>query len=77
MKINGGDKPALLTSDSDTTELDDNFIIANTVNLALISSSGGPTTDPDAKRQLSAYWSAMSERARKTFPLLVNARSVE
>ena len=58
-------------------ELDDNFIIANTVNLALISSSGGPTTDPDAKRQLSAYWSAMAERARKTFPLIVNARSVD
>jgi hypothetical protein len=77
MKITGGDKPALLTDDADTTELDDNFIIANTVNLALISSSGGPTTDPDAKRQLSAYWSAMAERARKTFPLLVNARSVD
>ena len=77
MKITGGDKPALLTSDSDTTEIDDNFIIANTVNLALISSSGGPTTDPDAKRQLSAYWSAMAERARKTFPLIVNARSVD
>ena len=77
MKINGGDKPALLTSDADTTELDDNFIIAHATNLALISSSGGPATDPDAKRQLSAYWSAMAERARKTFPMLVNVRTVE
>ena len=77
MKITGGDKPALLTDDSSTTEIDENFIIAHATNLALISSSGGPATDPDAKRQLSAYWSAMAERARKTFPMLVNARTVE
>ena len=77
MKITGGDKPTLLTDDSSTTEIDENFIIAHATNLALISSSGGPATDPDAKRQLSAYWSAMAERARKTFPMLVNARAVE
>jgi len=77
MKLTGGDKPALLTDDSSTTEIDENFIIAHATNLALISSSGGPATDPDAKRQLSAYWSAMAERARKTFPMLVNARTVE
>ena len=77
IKITGGDKPALLTDDSSTTEIDENFIIAHATNLALISSSGGPATDPDAKRQLSAYWSAMAERARKTFPMLVNARTVE
>ena len=77
MKITGGDKPTLLTDDSSTTEIDENFIIAHATNLALISSSGGPATDPDAKRQLSAYWSAMAERARKTFPMLVNARTVE
>ena len=77
MKLTGGDKPALLTDDSSTTEIDGNFIIAHATNLALISSSGGPATDPDAKRQLSAYWSAMAERARKTFPMLVNVRTVE
>ena len=77
MKITGGDKPTLLTDDSSTTEIDENFIIAHATNLALISSSGGPATDPDAKRQLSAYWSAMAERARKTFPMLVNVRTVE
>jgi hypothetical protein len=77
IKIVGGDKPALLSSDTTTTEVDENFIIANTVNLALISTSGGPATDPDAKRQLSAYWAAQAERARKAFPLLVNVRQVE
>ena len=77
IKIVGGDKPALLSSDTTTTEVDENFIIANTVNLALISTSGGPATDPDAKRQLSAYWAAQSERARRALPLLVNVRQVE
>ena len=56
IKITAGDKPALLTSDSTATEVDENFIIANSVILALISTSGGPATDPDAKRQLCAFW---------------------
>ena len=77
MKIKGGDKPALLSSDDTATEVNENFVISNTVNLALIATSGGPATDPDAKRQLSAYWAAQAERARKALPFLVNARSVE
>ena len=77
MKIVGGDKPALLSSDATATEVDENFIIANATNLALISTSGGPATDPDAKRQLSAYWSAQAERARHAIPMLVNVRQVE
>jgi len=77
IKITGGDKPALLSSDSTATEVDENFIIANATNLALISTSGGPSTDPDAKRQLSAFWAAQAERARRALPLLVNVRQVE
>ena len=77
IKITGGDKPALLSSDSTATEVSASFIIANAANLALISTSGGPATDPDARRQLSAYWSAQAERARHALPMLVNARHVE
>ena len=77
IKLTGGDKPALLSSDSTATEVDESFIVANATNLALISTSGGPATDPDAKRQLSAYWSAQAERARHSLPMLVNARHVE
>ena len=47
------------------------------LNLALISTSGGPATAPDAKRQLSAYWAAQAERARRALRLLVNVRQVE
>jgi len=77
IKITGGDKPALLTADSTATEIDEDFIVASAVNLALLSSSGGPGTDPDAKRQLSAYWTAQAERARRAFPMLANIRSVD
>ena len=77
IKITGGDKPALLSSDSTTTEIDEDYIIASAVNIALLSSSGGPATDPDARRQLSAYWAQQAERARRAFPMLVNVRSVD
>jgi hypothetical protein len=77
IKITGGDKPALLTADSTTTEIDEDYIIANSVALALLSTGGGPATDPDAKRQLSAFWSDQAQRARRAFPMLVNVRSVD
>ena len=74
IKIVGGDKPTLLTSDATATEVDENFIVANSTNLALISASGGPATDPDARRQLSSYWSAQAERTRNALPILANVR---
>ena len=77
IKITGGDKPALLTADSSTTEIDEDYIISQSVTLALLSSSGGPQTDPDAKRQLSAFWSDQAQRARRAFPMLANVRSVD
>jgi len=77
MKIIGGDKPSLLTSDSATTEIDEDYIIAQSITLALLSTSGGPATDPDARRQLSAFWSDQATRARRAFPMLANVRSVD
>jgi hypothetical protein len=77
IKLTGGDKPALMTSDSDTTEISDEYIIAQSMTTALLSASGGPATDPDAKRQLSAYWAQQAERSRRGFPMLVNIRSVD
>ena len=77
LKITGGDKPALLTSDSTATEIDEDYIIASAMNIALLSSSGGPSTDPDARRQLSAYWAQQAERARRAFPMLANVRTVD
>jgi hypothetical protein len=77
IKITGGDKPALLTSDSTATEIDEDYIIAQAISLALLSASGGPATDPDARRQLSAFWTDQAQRARRAFPMLANVRSVD
>ena len=77
IKITGGDKPAIPTLDSDTMEIDEDYLIAQTITFALLSASGGPATDPDAKRQLSAYWSDQARRAKRKFPMLVGVRSVD
>ena len=77
IKITGGDKPALLTSDATATEIDEDYIIANSITLALLSASGGPGTDPDAKRQLSAFWADQAQKSKRKFPMLANIRSVD
>ena len=77
IKITGGDKPALMTADTDTSEIDENYIIAQATSLAFLSKSGGPATDPDAKRQISAFWTDQAQRARRAFPMLANVRTVD
>ena len=76
IKLEGGDKPALLSADSTSTEVDDQFVIAWATALALSATSGGPSTDPDQRRGQAAFWFGVSERSRKTFRPLVNARLV-
>ena len=77
LKITGGDKPALLTTDSATTEIDDSYIIARATGLAFASASGGPSTDPDQLRQQAAFWLGLAEQAKRAFPLLITGRAVE
>ena len=77
IKITGGDKPALLDADSTATEIGEEYLIAQTISLALLSASGGPATDPDARRQLSAFWGDQSQRARRAFPMFANVRVVD
>ena len=77
IKITGGDKPALMTANTDTSEIDENYIIAQATSLAFLSVSGGSATDPDARRQISAFWTEQAQRARRSFPMLTNVRSVD
>ena len=76
LKIKGGDKPALLSSDTDTCEVDDGYVINKATALALSAQSGGPSTDPDNKRQQAAFYYGMSEQNKRAFPFLVNVRTV-
>ena len=77
LKITGGDKPALLSADTGTSEIDDSYIIARATGLAFASASGGPGTDPDSLRQQAAFWFGMAEQSKRAFPLLITGRVVE
>ena len=77
LKITGGDKPSLLSLDTDTSEIDDSYIIARATGLAFASASGGPGTDPDALRQQAAFWLGLAEQSKRAFPLLITGRVVE
>ena len=77
LKIVGGDKPVLLTSDSATSEIHEQFIIARATGLALASNAGGPATDPDNLNSKAGFWMGMANASKKAFPLLTNVRLVE
>ena len=77
LKITGGDKPALLSAETDTSEIDDSYIIARATALALSAASGGAGTDPDSLRQQAAFWFSMAEQSKRAFPLLITGRVVE
>ena len=76
LKLKGGDKPAVLTSDSATCEVDDGYVINKATALALSSNSGGPATDPDNNRQQAAFYYGMSEQNKRAFPFLVGVRTI-
>ena len=77
LKIQGGDKPALLTSETATSEIDDSYIIARATGLAFAAASGGSGTDPDQKRQQAAFWFGLAEQSKRAFPTMITGRWVE
>ena len=77
LKIVGGDKPALMTADTDTSEIDEQYIIARATALAFASASGGPATDPDNKNNMAGFWMGMSQQAKRQIPILTDVRLVE
>jgi len=76
LKLTGGDKPALLTTDAGVCEVDDQFVIARATELALLSAGGGPSTDPDALRQLAGYWGNRATEAKRALPWQAGNRVV-
>ena len=77
LKLVGGDKPALLTTDSATSEIDEQYVISRASALAFASASGGPNTDPDNKNNMAGFWMGVSAAARRAFPLLTDVRLVQ
>ena len=77
LKLVGGDKPALLTTDSATSEIDEQYVISRATALAFASASGGPNTDPDNKNNMAGFWMGVAAAARRAFPLLTDVRLVQ
>ena len=72
LKLVGGREPSPLSSDTSSTVVPDEFIIARATVLALLAS-------PDlseAGRTASERWDARTREARAAFPLLTNVRRV-
>ena len=77
LKIVGGDKPALLSSDSGTSEVSEQYLIAAGTARAYAASSGGSGTDPDQRRSQAGFWFGMANSAKRSLPYLTNVRMVE
>lgn len=77
LKIVGGDKPALLSSDSDTSEVNEQYLISAGTARAYAASSGGSGTDPDQRRSQAGFWFGMANSAKRSLPFLRNVRMVE
>ncbi len=73
LKLIGGQRPALLSSDTDVTEISDQFVTARATALALLSSPGSP----ESNQGTLAYWDAQARSAYSSLPLLTNARTVD
>ncbi len=70
LKLTGGDSPALLSSDSSTTEVPESYIISYATAIALQAGSIGVNQDPDASRQAAVFWLAQAAEDRNSLPLL-------
>tara|TARA_R100000306_G_C4368535_1_gene138823 strand:- start:16 stop:1281 length:1266 start_codon:yes stop_codon:yes gene_type:complete len=77
LKIVGGDKPALMTADTATSEIDEQYIIARATALAFAATSGGANTDPDDRNNMAGFWMGMSQQAKRQIPFLTDVRLVE
>jgi hypothetical protein len=77
LKLVGGDKPALLSADSDTSEISERYLIAAATARAFAANSGGQGTDPDQRRGQAGFWFGMANSAKRALPLLTNVRLVE
>ena len=76
LKIVGGDEPAELSSDSDTTEVPERFVIAYATALSAQAGSVRTDMDMDAMRNIAAFWFTKTEQARYSLPFLINVRTV-
>ena len=74
LKLVGGDNPTLLTTDSSTNEIDDQFVIARATELALMSVESVSQMNAQFHMQKVGHYRQMAQDALRKFPIMVNAR---
>ena len=67
LKILGGDKPALLSADSTSNEISDDYVMQEATGRAFLAGD---------RRELAASWLTLSSAARRNFPMLTNVRTI-
>ena len=67
----------MLSAETDTTEIPEAYVIAFATMRALLANSGGSSPDPASKRQLAGFWNEEIARAKASFPMLTNVRTVD
>ena len=77
LKVTGGDEPAVLNADGTSNEIDDEYVISQATALALLAQSGGRSTDPEERRRLGEFWTALAQQRRISFPMLNGIRRIE
>ena len=76
LKLEGGDKPALLTTDAGVNEIDDWYVICRATELALSQNTKGTDAARELRSRDAGRWGRRADSARSTFSALVNARMV-
>jgi hypothetical protein len=77
IKLVGGGEPALFSTDASVTEIDDQYVVAQTTALSLDSVGGGGSDDDKARVRRSLVWYARAERRRRSFSMLLGVRKIE
>ena len=77
MLIRGGGTPPQLDSDTDDSDIPDNYLINRATELALASRSGGRETDPQSYFRQAEAWRVKAEVAKAEFPRPFNVRPVQ
>ncbi len=77
LKLVGGDKPALFTADSSTSEVPEEYVVARATALSLLGGVSAPSLDAAMRGRLADYWIQHAETARRGLPMAQGMRLVD
>jgi len=63
LKLVGGNRPALLTTDAGVSEVPETFLIARATQLALLAGMGSPSMETSVRSSQASSWGTLADRA--------------